>query len=86
MTGLRHRGEQSGERGAKVGPNRSVIEETRRGAGLKGGTDARLDWSDMTLVPAVRRNREVIGVEDRDLDTAILDLRAPVGYRRIAVS
>ena len=37
-------------------------------------------------VPTVGRNREIVGIEDGDLDSAILDRRAPVGSGRIAKS
>ncbi len=85
MARLRHRGEQRGEGRAKVGADRRVIEEAGRRAGLKSGPDVRLDWGDMALVLTVGRYRQIVGVEDGDLSSTVLDRRAPVGSRRIAV-
>src|ERR1700722_20247110 len=39
----------------------------------------------MAHVPAVGRYRQIVGVEDRDLDSAHLDRRAPVGSLYVAI-
>ena len=83
---LGHRGEQRRQRLPKVRPDRRVIEETRGGAGLQRRADVRLDRRDMALVPTVGRNCQIVGIEDRNLDPAIFDRRAPVCPRRIAVN
>src|SRR5580704_1700179 len=85
VAGGRSQVEQLGKVRSDVRVIRLVDEQARGGAGLQISADLRLEGIDMGVVPVVGRNPQVVGIEDGDLDSAILDRRAPIGSFYVAI-
>src|ERR1700722_959146 len=85
VAGGRSQVEQLGKVRSDVRVIRLVNEQAGGGAGLQSGADAVLEWLNMAHVPAVGGHLQIVGVENRDLDAAVLDPRAPVRARRAPI-
>src|ERR1700722_22287 len=85
MAGGRCQVEQVGKVPSNVRVVCLVNKQAGRGAGLEVGADLGLEGVDMLNVPAIGRHLQIVGIEDRNLDAAILDRRAPVGSLQVAV-